>query len=478
MNHKMSSKKIIIPKAQPILLAVLGMTPHVITETLYGIYKSGQPLPEKIIALTTEMGKDSILKSNFIGPNGILAKFISDYNLPDIEFNEQDIKVAQYKDKALNDARTREEQEALADFITSEVRVLTQAVIELEPMPIECFSGVDPKMSLKPIKNKIDKLMKDNESYRGVTKRQINKEVHLQLSCDKYSIHASIAGGRKSMTFLLGYAMSLFGRSHDTVSHVLVDEWVERCRDFYYPSPKKDIRLINSIERDFSSVQISLAEMPLVLMSHNMSDDILKENRSYSETIQLFNRHNAPAKMCLDINKLTFSAEGETILLEPEQMAFLWAWTFFTEPVAAEDYSFMLRVLSCYASLLSLYFKTEIFEDEVQALTFFHNEETRYEISNSFIVGNFNLDDAYKLAKEKSYVDDKRCGGIIGGNYYHNERDKLLNKLSKVLGKKSAEKYLPQAVTAIDKSAENRKGTSHYKLTIDQEYIEVINPPS
>jgi CRISPR-associated protein (TIGR02584 family) len=34
----------------------------------------------------------------------------------------------------------------------------------------------------------------------------------------------SIAGGRKTMGFYAGYALSLYGRAQDRMSHVLVEE--------------------------------------------------------------------------------------------------------------------------------------------------------------------------------------------------------------------------------------------------------------
>ena len=79
----------------------------------------------------------------------------------------------------MDDARSREDQEALGDFIIAKVAELTS----------------DPK------------------------------------TC----IHASIAGGRKTMTFYLGYAMSLFGRIQDELSHVLVVTRVWKGCPFLLP---------------------------------------------------------------------------------------------------------------------------------------------------------------------------------------------------------------------------------------------------
>ena len=48
------------------------------------------------------------------------------------------------------------------------------------------------------------------------------------------SLHAS--GGRKTMTFTIGYAMSLFGRAQDSLSHVLVSGGYENIPGFWFPT--------------------------------------------------------------------------------------------------------------------------------------------------------------------------------------------------------------------------------------------------
>lgn len=50
-------------------------------------------------------------------------------------------------------------------------------------------------------------------------------------------VHFSIAGGRKTMGYLLGLCASLLARPQDRMSHVLVREPYETMRDFFYPAP-------------------------------------------------------------------------------------------------------------------------------------------------------------------------------------------------------------------------------------------------
>ena len=51
------------------------------------------------------------------------------------------------------------------------------------------------------------------------------------------SLHASAAGGRKTMSIYLTAAMQLFGRARDRLSHVLVSEDFETHQDFFYIPP-------------------------------------------------------------------------------------------------------------------------------------------------------------------------------------------------------------------------------------------------
>lgn len=50
---------------------------------------------------------------------------------------------------------------------------------------------------------------------------------------DQTALHVSIAGGRKTMGFFMGYALSLYGRPQDRLSHVLVSAPFESNHDFY-----------------------------------------------------------------------------------------------------------------------------------------------------------------------------------------------------------------------------------------------------
>ena len=258
---------------QHILLAVSGMTPQIITETLYGIHvKSPDNMPEKIIVITTSAGEGKI-RNAFSGDNNYLDQFCSDYGyaIPQI-----DILIPKDGEIPLDDVRTDKEQDLVADYITEQVR----------------------------------HLCKD----------------------DAIAIHASLAGGRKTMGFTLGYAMSLFGRPQDSLSHVLVSEPYERVPDFYYPTPYevKRAEYLDGTRHDLSRAVVTLGEIPLVLMREEVPKDLIeKDNISYTETVNRINLANqlcqSTAEICIDYRSKQVLCNDRPVPMSLDAFAF-YAW--------------------------------------------------------------------------------------------------------------------------------------------------------
>ncbi|MEP0357448.1 CRISPR-associated ring nuclease Csm6 [Paraglaciecola sp.] len=133
-----------------LLLAVTGISSQVVTETLFVIYQQGLDWPDEIQIITTLKGSEEA-RLNLLS-EGKLAALCQEYNLTVPSFSDEQILVVpDASGTKVDDARTIEDQQALADFITQKVAALTA-----------------------------------DKSLR---------------------IHASIAGGRKTMTFFLGYAI-------------------------------------------------------------------------------------------------------------------------------------------------------------------------------------------------------------------------------------------------------------------------------
>lgn len=156
-------------KDKKILVSVTGMSPAVITETLYALVTQKKFIPDEIQVITTIQGKNKVMEA-LLGieggrkeSKGALEEFCHDYNIPKIKFDESCIHVIQSeRGEDLPDIRSPKENEIAADQINHLIGVLCQD--------------------------------------------------------DKNILHVSIAGGRKTMGFFIGYALSLYGREQDSLS--------------------------------------------------------------------------------------------------------------------------------------------------------------------------------------------------------------------------------------------------------------------
>ncbi|MGF1642988.1 MAG: CRISPR-associated ring nuclease Csm6, partial [Thiotrichales bacterium] len=154
-----------------ILLAVTGLSPQVVTETVYALacHPNEPWIPHEIHLITTREGAERARLALLSGEPGWFHRLRRDYSLPEIAFNTGHIHIlSDASGLPLDDIRTPTDNERAADQITDHLRRLT----------------ADPGSE----------------------------------------VHVSIAGGRKTMGYYLGYALSLFGRPQDRLSHVLVSE--------------------------------------------------------------------------------------------------------------------------------------------------------------------------------------------------------------------------------------------------------------
>ena len=215
-----------------LLVAVVGMSPQVVTETIWALIKERRFCPDEVRLITTCNGRNRALRDLLDPTEGRFHAFCRDYGLVGkIRFDEDSITVIQDDEgRELDDIRTPEENAAAADTI---VRVIGNA----------CS---DP--------NTI--------------------------------VHVSIAGGRKSMGFFAGYAMSLFARARDSVSHVLVNEPFESNRDFFYPPPEeKEIVDARGVAFSSSNARVMLADIPIVRLRTGLPDNLLTGNASLGRAV-------------------------------------------------------------------------------------------------------------------------------------------------------------------------------------------------
>lgn len=196
-----------------VFIFVTGTSPQVITETLYALSRPKQPIfPDEIYIVTTAQGKKSI--KEYLWDKRILENFIKEYDLPSISLEENKILIPKNRHaQEIEDICTEEDNEAIADLITTLVKEKTQD--------------------------------------------------------DKTRLHCSIAGGRKTMSFYLGAALQLFGRPWDKLYHIIVSPEFECHPEFFYkPKIDKDLQIITregkKVTISTSQAKIILADLPFI----------------------------------------------------------------------------------------------------------------------------------------------------------------------------------------------------------------------
>ena len=167
------------------LVAVVGSTPQVMTETFWALrIDRGVPIDE-VYVITTTLGQ-KICRERLL-EEGRFKNMLVDCDIDPntVAFGADHIHVFEdAKGNLLDDIRTSDENRIARDGIFELVEMLTQD--------------------------------------------------------DQVTLHCSLAGGRKSMGFILGAAIHFFGRPQDQLYHVLVSmPEIERSDASYYYPPKK-----------------------------------------------------------------------------------------------------------------------------------------------------------------------------------------------------------------------------------------------
>lgn len=253
-----------------ILLLVTGLSPQVITETLYALAVQTDPpwIPTEVRLLTTAEGAERARLALLSDRPGWFRQLLADYGLPAIRFCTDCIQVVvDESGRPLADIRDLDDSRRAADQITDLVRRLT----------------LDPRSAL----------------------------------------HASIAGGRKTMGYYLGYALSLYGRSQDRLSHVLVSEPFESSWEFFYPAPAA--RVITTRDNklaDAAEARVTLAEIPFLRLREGLPKRLIQGAASFVESVAAAQRALDPPELVIDLAGRRTRCGGERADLTPSELAF------------------------------------------------------------------------------------------------------------------------------------------------------------
>jgi len=254
------------------LLAVVGLSPQVLTETLYALHQEGVRV-DAIRVITTRPGRDAIQAMLLASPEGRFLRYLFEYNhdSTSIHFSPENIRTLQDDlGNPLDDILDEEDNASLLAVCLEEVFVLTR-----EP---------DTALIL------------------------------------------SIAGGRKTMGACLLSAASLYARPQDRICHVLVSPEFENHPDFFYP-PRNSVPLTLSDPRGVPYVketryaQVRLVEIPFVSVRGLLPPEWLGEPLDPETILQrLVHRRAAPLLIC-DLTAGTVAWRDRILPMMPARLA-------------------------------------------------------------------------------------------------------------------------------------------------------------
>lgn len=268
-------------KQRMIVICLAGMTPQIITETLYALTQERSERVDEIRVITTLGGRDKLLTTLLDPDQGKFLAFCRDYDIDPatIKFDETTITLLRTPDgRTLKDIRTKEENDYAADQICEIVR----------------------------------ELAKD----------------------DNTRIHASAAGGRKTMSIYLTTAMQLFGRGFDRLSHVLVNEDFETHPDFFYIPPQpRELELRDrqgNVIRTVSTAdaRIHLADIPFIRLRGLRSDWLDNGGYSYGKLVEQAQNDLDLSESLHDLRidpvRRVVSVASSAVTLSKREMFFYW----------------------------------------------------------------------------------------------------------------------------------------------------------
>ena len=256
-----------------ILLAVLGLTPQVLTETLYALVSPDDPaappfVPTEIHVVTTTAGRDVARRELLDPETGRFPRFCADYRLDPgaIAFDDRSFVVVEREGRPLPDVVRTADHAAVAATMLGLVRRLT--------------------------------------------------------ADDRAAVHASMAGGRRTMAFYLAHALSLYGRGHDRLSHVLVDPRFAAADAFYYPPPAPATVVIRGRRLNTADARLALTDVPILRLRDELPLERIDALAAYSTPQGDGSDPTARPAIEIDPSRRLIVAGGNAIHLPPANFAF------------------------------------------------------------------------------------------------------------------------------------------------------------
>ncbi len=257
-----------------VLLVIIGRTPQIFTETLYKLAVESTPafVPTEIHIITTQEGAKSaeLALLGVDSGGGEFHRFCADFDFHNIYFDSQNIHIiADTEGEFIDDNQSSAHNRVASDFITQKVQEFTR----------------------------------DEQSI----------------------LHLSLAGGRKTMSFYAGYALSLYGRMQDRLSHVLVNDPFQNNLDFFYPRPTPQRIKIGNTYHSTAEARIILSDIPYVRMRYHVPEALLAGKAGFQETVEAIQRFARPETIDIDITKKEVRLNGIKVEMSDADLAlYLW----------------------------------------------------------------------------------------------------------------------------------------------------------
>lgn len=254
------------------LLAVCGLAPQVITETLYALNQQGMQV-DAIRILTTRPGKDACIGQLLRAKDGEYYDYLQQYGYdPEkIDFAPRHVKSVLNEDGTeIHDIDTEEENERFLRLCMEETFKLTN----------------------------------DSQSR----------------------VFFSVAGGRKTMSSCLSLAAQCYARSQDRIYHVLVTptEFLN-CRDFFFP-PKipemVDVKTADEMpcKMETSLARLTLVPMPFFPLREHLTPDMLKRPESPSSLMLSLIREDKH-ELTIDLSERKIVWKGKELDVSAARLA-------------------------------------------------------------------------------------------------------------------------------------------------------------
>jgi len=239
------------------LVAVIGMSPAVLTETIWALaHKEENPeIVDEIIIFTTTKGKELLDEMNKAKVFDSLYADLSKLSAKEKYSIKGKIKIEILKSaqgNPLDDIRSAEDNQAICETMLGTLR----AHIKENP---------------------------------------------------KKKIVASVAGGRRSMSVIMYSVLSIVGRSIDSICHILTNPDIQ-LRDFYYPGCKIKS---GAVAKKAKNIKLELAEIPFVPLRFLMSPT--QEKMGYIDLI-----NSLSSKLLIENMKVELNCKAHTLTVKCE----------------------------------------------------------------------------------------------------------------------------------------------------------------